>query len=384
MEAITTSTVDTMQDSGVAHESGSAQGLLDITEDFNILGTVSKTYSFAGTTWLNNLTQGGAADSNLWASFPWEYPFLWLNERDLLNAFLEFQFWKPVKVIIEFGNAQNYQQITTGTTPFMIPTTQGRIVLYRDDYYFSNIFTNTPFSGSQTPRTAPELASIRASFTQSGYNNDATVFLPNNDTVVLGGTRNAYINNPCAKWLRIGNGHKITQGWNFHNKYWRTTAELVANQGQAGTVAPNPFRFWRADELLGAVRMSDVSTGVAVATKQISYLNTLDSGNIAPNQGISAQASAAVLAGSVAYADRYTDPTPQPALFLQLIPDIGVQGATGTSSCQVDFKITYILEFTGKLPFSNNQSATASFGTIDNQPSNFRPTFIPINRNFID
>lgn len=383
MEAITTSTVDTMQDSGVAHESGSAQGLLDITEDFSQLGSVQKTYSFAGTTWLNNLTGGGAADANLWAPIPWEYPWLWLNERDLINAYQEWQFWKPVKVIIEFGNAQNYQQITTGTTPFMIPTTQGRIVMYRDDNYYSNIYTNTPFSASQTPVTANQLASLRASFTQSGYTADTTVFLPNYDSAVIGGTRNAYINNPNAKWLRMGNGHKITNGWNYHNKYWRTTGELVANQGQVGPVAPNPFKFFRADEAAGVIRMTDLSQETLTTTKQLNYLTFNDNGAVPVNDGFNAPAPVAQSGNRLAWIDRYTDPTPQPALFLQLVPDIGVQGATGTSSCQIDFKITYILEFSGHLTFSNNQEATGNLGVTVAQPANFRPTFLPINRNFI-
>lgn len=385
METITTSTIDNMQDSGVAHESGSAQGLLDLTEDFSNLTSVQKTFTFAGTTWLNNLTAAGAADANQWAPIPWEYPFLWLNERDLQSAYLEWQFWKPIKMIIEFGNAQNYQQITTGTTPFMIPTTQGRIVMYRDDNYYSNIFTNTPFSATQVPLPAAQLTSLINSFSQSGYSADSTVFLPNNDTNVFGGSFNAvYMNNPNAKWLRMGNGHKITNGWSYHNKYWRLTAELVSNQLQPSGAPGNPRKVFRADELTGGLRMTDISTLTADPGKIISTLGTRDDGNVLPNQA--QQNVAPVAAGleqSLAFVDRYTDPTPQPALFLQLVPDIGVQGATGTSSCQIDFKITYIMEFSGKNPFRNNQTQTAAFGVLTNQAPNFRPTFSPINRNFI-
>lgn len=321
-------------------------GVIDNTPAFNEDGQEFKTLSFGGTTWINNLNAvavGSPPDTNQYAPFPWQFPNIAIQQEHAISMFSEFLYWKPESVTVEFMNAQNYTQINTGTTPFMMPSSNGKLIAVLDREEWTVLDSN-PFLQQVAPAvyTQSYIRGLIQSWQQAGYNNDLQGFLPQLELLALGAIKQPNVTDPSFKAIRMGQGHSMTFTHKFHNRYWRSTAEFLYDPTST-TGNPAVIYAPRADELQGFIQPR-TGPGTAAAFDPFPLITgTFPYGNQTSSDQITTQPSNNNFSAIPA-----TDANPQPNLFLHLVPDIGVLGTAGTSNCQFDFKVSWTFRLKGR------------------------------------
>lgn len=342
-------------------------------------------FSFGGTTWLDNLKYTGVngtgqVDANQWSSFPWEFPLLWCQQSDLQMMYSKYQYYKPESVTLEFMNPLCFCQIDTGATPFMMPNGNGRITMLVDtDYNLALDSCPYGLGGIDHINTSVTQAQVltyiqnlHASYVQDGFTNgagttpDAQQFQPNG---VLPGNV-TYIGHPASKSMRAGSGNSMKEHWEFGNKWWRSTTDLVSRPvGQEANFAC--CLSMRGDEYLGVVQ--NTSTGsnndVGVYTYPTNVASTTTNvGQYSATFANLGEVGTMYIGGTS---------TPIPKLCLHLAADVGVLGTTGANQCQLNFKITYKFKCSGRRPPFNNTALTTTSNTILTNPNVIQTTAKP-------
>lgn len=373
-----------------------ANYIKDDTEEGEVI-----TLNFGGTSWLNNLsnTATPAPDANQWCQFPWEFPQLFMSPTQQLEIVSQYMWWKPESVEVCFSNCQNYTQINTGTTPFMMPTNNGKFCMIQDNEYLVNIgsspfglsYADTYIEGPLPPTVLDgntaikNVLEIMESWKQGGYYNDSQKFLingVNTMTYQVRGLQSNIINSgnyirvmnpshPNCKQMSMGQGRCIEASWKFKNKYWRCTGEFgtnpifthaSTNNNELGLLAI------RGDEWMGFLmnpkeNSSTFNTaGFPIYMPPGVPVSLVANTNFNPSWFISPDVVTNVLPIPLYYASNVFAPftgaiqdgvlranflnsintsRPQPRLLLHLVPDIGVVGTSGTSNCQFDFIIKW-------------------------------------------
>lgn len=357
--------------------------------NFNVRQPITRTFTVSGKTWLNN--QNGfsatatAGTGSMYTFFPWEFPTLWIQEQSALSVYNEFALWRPKSVHVEFMDAQNYTQINQGTsTPFMMPTNNGLLNLMEDtDYYFSP--SSCPFNctlgeATSSPVFGPTAANqLVQSWMQNGYYGGANqAFLPNVNLTGQSVSATTMVSPiPCnmdakVKSMKMGSGHSMDAHWNYDNRYWRTTAELLYPT-PSYTAFASGLTTWlapRADECFGLINVAHYG---GTGSEQFIPFSSVASNFFGPSQ---------IGATAVSYSQiPHTTPNPQPGLLLHLVPEVGVLTTTGTSNCQVTFKVSWTVELSAKTYLrprltSGILGTTTNLAVLTQQPAT--NVFIPV------
>lgn len=327
-------------------KSDSADGVIDFTGNYNREAVHFRTFTYTGTTWLNNLNRATTTvDSDLWSEFPWEYGNLFVNDAEVNECVSKYNSYKPVSCSVIFGDAMNYTQINTGDTPIMIPNSHQKLYAFIDSDHNMTISSKVMSwgeSGSLIPDsdiTVPRALAILQSWRHDGYNPatgvDVQTFLDNQwdftqQTAGFGLGRQ----HPTCKSIRVGAGHKMEFHWSYKNKYWRQSNLMMQAPIQIRDpgVADARWSGCREDEAFGFVVKPLTQFGL----KSGFY----DGAGYAP---IPAAPSASYQFPTIYRSHR----DPQPKLMLHLAPDIGVVGTAGISNCQINFTVKRTYAFRG-------------------------------------
>lgn len=402
----------------------------DDTEEGEIISI-----NFGGTSWLNNLsnTVTPSPDANQWAQFPWEFPQLFFSPNEQLRIISEFMWWKAESVEVCFSNCQNYIQINTGAVPTVVPTTNGKFCVIRDDEYLVNI-GSCPFGASYADTyiegpindTLYTLASGRTNFynlmeswKQGGYFQDQIKYMFNGVNTMayqvrgLGtgvtntGTYVRVMNpsHPNCKTMSMGQGRCIEEKWNFKNKHWRCTGEfasdplwiipntpVVINNAGLFSIRADEWQGWLMNARENSFR--DNTAGYPIFVPPQVNQNLLATLQFNPTWFLSSGSVPLVVGPLPNGADGIYRPNflppintsrPQPRLLLHIVPDIGVLGSSGQSNCSFDFKITWRIRVKRK-PLqhgSTDQSGSYLGSALTNipgpmmAPTNVIPYFLP-------
>lgn len=286
------------------------------------------TMKFAGTTWLQS-SNDGVAD-NLWSNFPWEWPAMFVRSDQGMELFSSHLYWRAKGINIEFKNPVCVQNI--GTTAAGLEATgqnlQAQLFSYLDTNWITGV-TTSPAGRGYTEAVANTLV---GSWDNHGYTAGATTLLTTVDLPATALTPSY----PDVKNCGMGPGQSLKHGWSIHDKYWRSTKELLgfdmaANSNQA----PAWDERWGmiGDPFIGAT--TRFSANVNLATARVNF---------------AVPGSVAATATQLSVPP-YRSAEPIPALYLTLQPQLsGLNAGTGEARCQLQWEMSVDIELTGRVP----------------------------------
>lgn len=345
-------------------------------------GTTVRKVKSGGTFWMHNVTPEGLFGGNLWHQFPWEFMQIHMDELMTQELYTNYKLWKPLSCSITFSNPNMFIDTSTDTNPLMTETTQGEVTIMTDASFINSGPSSAIWgraSADTSVDTVAETVEMIQSWKANGYTSntatDVIKFLP---VQAPDPTNINYIraNFPDTKLIGVGNGQKVTKHWNYsHCPYWRRTNELTAtpvfavSQFVPGAPSINTRAFGRRTDWLGGSISPAYGGTQAVQTNPV-----FGNGPLADQSTQTTVFNPTTLAN----AQTYCDPNPQPPLLLHLKPHAQAFAAVGQTVCQLDFEITYTILLKNEAPRQGRAVANTATGVgIGTNPSLFGPAFEP-------
>lgn len=310
----------------------------------------SWTITSGGTTWIN--TTDSSQVGTDWATFPWEFPQLFMSNNERIDLFNDYLFWKCKSVHVTFKNFRSYVNTvsTTSTIPNTFPTDNAAFMTYLDEMYYLGIQV-APFITESGWLDATSSQNIVKSWQCGGYTEDTRISLPVFDIKVDNQYENIISQNyPNVTQTQAIAGEVVTHSWHtVGDKYWRDTSEFIWGMNaqsddvvpatQTGKAFPGYVRPFRADEFGGYILSGNSTTATAPSTYFFnSVFNT--SQRLATNSKNTAANVPPVV---------YTTHEPIPPLLLRICPQ-HIEGNGNSTHIQFDFEVHFNIEVRCKVP----------------------------------
>lgn len=335
---------------------GHGGGLGNVAEQVSNHSSTPFTITSAGTTWLNTTDTGNVGVD--WATFPWEFPQLFMSNVERVDLFNNHLFWRTNKVEITFKNFRGFVNTVpaTGTDPQTFPTDNAAFQTYLDEMYYLGLQT-APFISDLGWADSTSLGTIVRSWQKGGYDAANRVSLPLIDITVSENFENIISQNyPNVTQTQGIPGEVVYHQWHTHgDKYWRCTSEFINGMTpvtlDASPTPPNPLiwtlnnRLFRADQVGGFLL-----SGCTKMPFNRKLFNAIEVGGIAAEPNIVADIPPAV----------YTTHEPIPPLLLRIVPQ-HIEGNGNSTHLQFDFEIKYHISTRCKIARHGYTNSTADF-----------------------